>query len=198
MARFDISVGEVLHDEGGKTDTPKTDRGGRTNFGITHTLGKQYGYDDVYKLTRNQAIAIYRKHFWDGELRGHLNSVRVQAIADAIFSFAVNAGTTPAVKVLQETLREMGDEDLAIDGRMGPATVAAINASRDDEEMLRTFQRKWALWYCKLTREKVRLGRDWLTGRITKRELESPAGKAALLNVNQIENLVGWVTRALS
>lgn len=197
MASFEIAVLEVLRSEGGRVPADsKTDRGGKTNFGITHKLGAQYGVRDVFNITRAQAIEIYRKHFWAGELGGRLDAVRDQAVANAVFSMAVNTGTVPAVRTLQDALRELGAV-IVTDGKIGVATVTAINAARDEAELLSVFQRRWAIYYCKIARERVRLGAAFLKEHVPENVLASAEGKEALLNLNQVENLVGWITRAL-
>lgn len=50
----------VLAWEGGYTDDP-TDPGGRTNFGISQ---RAYPDLDIASLTREDAVAIYRRDYW--------------------------------------------------------------------------------------------------------------------------------------
>jgi len=62
--RFDEAVDLVLRHEGGFVQHPR-DPGGATKFGITReTLsrarGRSVSVDDVRRLTRGEAAAIYR------------------------------------------------------------------------------------------------------------------------------------------
>ncbi len=60
MADFTKAVEVVLRREGAFCDQP-ADRGGKTNYGISQ---RQYPDLDIANLTEEQAIAIYRRDYW--------------------------------------------------------------------------------------------------------------------------------------
>lgn len=119
---------EIVAREGGYVNDPD-DPGGATNHGVTvHTL-RRLGLDldgdgdsdaaDVRYLTRAQAVEIFVDHYF--------RSPRIAALPEvlhaSVFDMYVNAGAN-AVKILQRLLVQMG-EDVAVDGVIGPQTVAA-------------------------------------------------------------------------
>jgi len=118
-SQFENAVGLVLQHEGGFVQHP-SDPGGATNFGITHaTLARARGHsvsvDDVRNLTREGAIAIYRRLYWD--------AVRAEELPPgldlAVFDLAVHSGPLRAVRLLQAVL------GVEADGIVGPVTLAA-------------------------------------------------------------------------
>jgi len=78
----------------------------------------------VRDMTDGERAEIYRE-YWDG---CHASLLPARS-ANAHFAFAFNAGPPRAVKVLQRTL------GLEADGKVGPATRAAI-LSADDAALL--------------------------------------------------------------
>ena len=118
-SQFENAVGLVLQHEGGFVQHP-SDPGGATKFGITHaTLARARGHpvsvDDVRSLTREEAIAIYRRLYWD--------AVRAEELPPgldlAVFDLAVHSGPLRAVRMLQAVL------GVEADGIVGPVTLAA-------------------------------------------------------------------------
>jgi lysozyme family protein len=124
--RFDICLEEVLRHEGGYADHP-SDPGGATNMGITHkTLAEHrkispwwaLSKDEVRKLERAEAAAIYKAGYWD-----RVNADKLPAGLDlALFDFGVNSGPGRAVKTLQREL------EVVADGIVGPLTLDAVKA----------------------------------------------------------------------
>ena len=125
---------EIVAREGGFVNDPD-DPGGATNFGVTiHTMRAlgldldrdgAIGVSDVRALTREQAIEIFEKHYFEKPLIARLP----QALHATVFDMYVNAGAN-AVKILQRLLRDM-DHDLVVDGVLGPRTIAAAQAAYD-------------------------------------------------------------------
>ena len=115
------------------TNTPG-DLGGTTRFGLTrknHPELDALGFYDA-SMAASMALPIAEEAY----ATGYANPLRIheitdQAIANALLSFAINedgAGTTGrAVRLLQEAAASLGAE-IAVDGEMGPSTVAAVNA----------------------------------------------------------------------
>jgi lysozyme family protein len=123
---------EIVAREGGYVDDPD-DPGGATNFGVTiHTM-RRLGLDltrdgvidalDVRALTRDQAVTLFIDHYYQRPGIARLP----ESLQASVFDMYVNAGAN-AVKILQRLLREMGQE-IAVDGLIGPQTVAAAEAA---------------------------------------------------------------------
>lgn len=94
MANFDQAVELVLLQEGGLHDDPR-DAGGLTNFGISQRAFPQI---DISTLTRDQAIAIYRKEYW------RFDSIGEQRLANLLMSMSVNLGVVGALALLRRAL----------------------------------------------------------------------------------------------
>lgn len=129
----DILIQDVLEREGGFVDH-HADRGGPTNFGITQaTLAAWYrrpvSPQDVEKLTRAEAAAIYRGRYYHDPRIDKLPAL----IRPLLFDMAVNHGPGQAVIMLQQVLNAEGFGPLAEDGKVGPLTWGA--AERAAERM---------------------------------------------------------------
>lgn len=111
---FDTAIDRVLVSEGGYVNNA-ADPGGETNFGISK---RSYPDVDIANLTRESAVAIYKRDFWDRVNGDNLDP----RVAFQALDFAVNSGCETAVRYLQ---RAAGVAD---DGRIGPVTTAALNA----------------------------------------------------------------------
>ncbi|PWK62504.1 holin-associated N-acetylmuramidase [Roseicyclus mahoneyensis] len=131
-----LSVRSIAEDivarEGGYVNDPD-DPGGATNFGVTiHTM-RALGLDldgdgdvdagDVRLLTRDQAVDIFVRHYFERPRIGMLP----EALQPSVFDMQVNAGAN-AVRILQRLLRDMG-LDIAVDGVIGPQTARAAHAA---------------------------------------------------------------------
>ncbi|MEP2642111.1 holin-associated N-acetylmuramidase [Roseobacter sp.] len=123
---------EIVGREGGFVNDPD-DPGGATNHGVTiHTM-RALGIDldrdgavtisDVRALTKEHAIEIFEKHYFEKPLIALLPPV-LQA---SVFDMYVNAGAN-AVKILQRLLRDMG-RSVSVDGVLGPQTIGAAQAA---------------------------------------------------------------------
>lgn len=90
---FEQSLQHVFKAEGGFSNDP-TDRGGKTNFGIS---SKAYPGLDVSKLTKEDAAALYKKDYWDKIDADNLpEDLRLIA-----FDTAVNHGPRAAVDMIR-------------------------------------------------------------------------------------------------
>ena len=69
-------------------------------------------------MTRSQMEAIYKRDYWN-KIKG--DQITDQNAAAVLFDYAVNAGVGAAVKAAQTVL------GVAVDGGLGPQTLAAIN-----------------------------------------------------------------------
>lgn len=111
---FSIAIDRVLGLEDGYVNNP-ADPGGETKWGISK---RSYPHLDIANLTRDEAIAIYRRDFWE-RIGG--DSLR-RGVAYQLLDFAVNSGIETAVRMLQRVA------GVAEDGHIGPITSAALAA----------------------------------------------------------------------
>lgn len=116
---FYKAIDVVLKNEGGLSNN-KHDKGGVTKYGISK---KSYPCLDIANLTITQAIAIYKRDFWDPY---PYKKIINPNIAIKVFDLAINMGARAAHKVLQQALNFLGF-DLSIDGKFGNMTLNAVN-----------------------------------------------------------------------
>lgn len=115
MDRFDRFIDRLLSHEGGYVNNP-ADPGGETKFGISK---RSYPKVNIRRLTREQAVAIYRRDFWERSRADDLDPALGFQLLDA----AVNSGIDQATRWLQ---RAVGVAD---DGIIGPVTLGALRVS---------------------------------------------------------------------
>jgi len=128
----DALIDELMEREGGYVNHP-ADKGGPTRFGITETVARAHGYAGAMaSLPREEAAAIYRRLYW---LRPKLDAVaqRSGKLAAELFDTGANMGPAVAATFLQRALTALNRSaqdypDLVPDGRVGPATLAALDA----------------------------------------------------------------------
>ena len=123
--QFEACIKYVLASEGGFVNHPK-DPGGATNMGITQsTLAawrkRPVSVDEVKRLTRAEAVEIYRAQYWT-TIRG---DELPPGVDYAVFDISVNSGPGRAAKFLQQALR------IEADGVVGSKTIAAAVAASD-------------------------------------------------------------------
>lgn len=161
-ANFAAALDAVLRHEGGYADHP-ADPGGATNLGITRATlarwsGRPVSKAEVRALTKAEAAAIYRARYWD--------AVRADALPAgldvAVFDCAVNSGPVRAVKTLQAVV------GLPADGKIGPATLAAVNM-RAPRALITQFCRRRLSFLERLRTFRV-FGRGW-TRRVKETEI---------------------------
>lgn len=125
-------IDELIEREGGYVDHP-ADKGGPTRFGITEAVARAHGYAGAMaRLPREEAAAIYRRLYW---LRPKFDQVakRAGSVAAELFDTGANMGPAVASTFLQRALTALNRSgadyaDLVPDGRIGPVTLAALDA----------------------------------------------------------------------
>jgi lysozyme family protein len=129
--QVDALIDALIEREGDYSHHP-ADRGGPTRFGITEAVARAHGYRGAMRaLPREEAAAIYRRLYW---LRPKFDQVaeRFPRIAAELFDTGVNMGPAVAATFLQRALTALNRNardfaDLVPDGRIGPATLAALD-----------------------------------------------------------------------
>jgi lysozyme family protein len=129
---IDTLIEEVLAREGGFVDHP-ADRGGPTRWGFTQAVARANGYDGPMRsLPRDVAADIYRRLYWKRP-RFDAVATRAPALAAELFDTGINMGPRVATGFLQRALNALNRgatdyADLRVDGAVGPATLAALDA----------------------------------------------------------------------
>lgn len=123
MTLFQKCIEVILKAEGGyqddSDDIGNYDSYGNligTNFGISARL---FPDEDIKNLTKDRAIELYKKHYWD--------PMRLEGINDAnlvlhLFDHGVNAGKKTAIRMIQ------GIVEAKKDGIIGYETRGKINS----------------------------------------------------------------------
>ena len=125
-------VDALIEREGGYVNHP-ADRGGVTKFGITEAVARAHGFrGDMRDLPRQEAEAIYRRLYW---LRPGFDQIALRSprLAAELFDTGANMGPAVAATFLQRALTALNRSvrdfpDLVPDGRIGTATLAALDA----------------------------------------------------------------------
>lgn len=116
---FEQAFTKLIGHEGGYVNHPD-DPGGETNWGVTKRVAQEGGYQGSMKdFTQAQAMAIYKRQYWD---KVSADSLPDDARFD-VFDAAVNSGVGQSVKWLQ---RALGVTD---DGVIGKQTLDAAQAA---------------------------------------------------------------------
>ena len=130
---IEILIAEVIDREGGYVSHP-ADRGGPTRYGITEAVARANGYaGDMRALPRETAVAIYRRLYWQRPGYDRVGE-KAPRLAAELFDTAVNMGPDTATGFLQRALNALNRNgrdygDIAVDRRIGPATLAASPGS---------------------------------------------------------------------
>lgn len=119
---FDQALVRLLAHEGGFSDN-KSDPGGKTLYGITENVARDYGYlGAMNELPLSIAKRIYRNKYWDAIMAEQMPDV----VRYPLFDAAVNSGVAQSVKWLQGAL------GVEADGIIGPVTLEAVRKANTD------------------------------------------------------------------
>ena len=143
MSEFEKSINTLLEHEGGYVDHP-TDPGGETKFGISK---RSYPNVDIKNLTREGAIEIYRRDWWE---KNKYEQITSQAVATKVFDAAINMGANQAHKLLQQAANACGAA-ITVDGALGAASIDAINKISSNW-LLDRFRVELVVFYASLVR----------------------------------------------
>lgn len=112
---FEKAIKRVLGHEVGYVNDPE-DPGGETKWGISK---RSYPDLDIAALTRDHAIAIYERDFWE---RIH-HRVLPDALDFQLLDSAVHSGIEQSIRFLQRALH------VADDGYFGPVSRQALQTA---------------------------------------------------------------------
>lgn len=123
MADFTDALNHVLGIEKVVLTDDPDDRGGQTYAGISRRnwpnwVGWQ-AIDRGDEPSRRMLCDFYRDNFW---FPVHGDQITNQRIANSIFSFAINAGTKPAIQLAQTAV------SVTADGIIGRMSLFALNS----------------------------------------------------------------------
>lgn len=119
-------VNGIIEREGGYVNNPN-DRGGPTRYGVTEAVARANGYSgDMRSLPRDFAVKIYTLRYWIDPRFNDVASFSTQ-IAEELTDTGVNMGPRVAAMFLQRALRAFVNNKLVVDGRIGPATLGALD-----------------------------------------------------------------------
>lgn len=160
--RFNYAINVILEHEGLLSDGAH-DSGGLTKYGISLRYLKDEKIDinkdgdsdkdDIRALSKQEAIAIYKKDWWDKYNYEAINDVKV---ATKIFDMAVNMGPIEAHKLTQQALNHLLMSKLQVDGVLGAKTIASINAQHEGD-MLQELREEQKDFYLRLITNKPAL-----------------------------------------
>ncbi len=174
---FDAILDQIIQNEGREYTNDPDDPGGPTKFGITlETLhswrGKPVTPDDVKNLTEDEARTIYTARYWTQPGFASVDAISPK-IAAKLADAGVNVGPGTVSQWLQRTINVMG-ASLTVDGKLGPASCAALKGFLDqrgengEAVMLRALNGFQATYYIGLA-EKNPTNRKYAYGWILQR-----------------------------
>jgi len=141
----------------------KYDSGGETMFGITKRVARNYGYyGNMKKLSVEKAKEIYFKTYWQQPV---ICEIKSREIVEELFEQGVNMGPGVAVKNLQKALNLLLEQEIKVDGKIGPNTLEALNRCVYKEDLLRLlngYQIKRYIEICEANPRQKLFIRGWL------------------------------------
>lgn len=151
----------MIRNEGGyKLTDIKGDRGSVTYAGIARNRWVRWAgwqFIDRNEIPPTQLVRdFYKANFWDA-VKG--DYILHQSVAESLFDFAVNAGSSTAVKLAQIVA------GVASDGQVGPKTLTAINSMDYDEFVTKYALAKVARYHAIVTKDRtqIRFLMGWLS-----------------------------------
>lgn len=145
VADFLTAVSKVLAHEGGYTAGLPDDPGGETAYGISKTA---YPSLDIANLTRDDAIQIYQRDYWQPAF----DQIQDQRLANSLLDFCVNAGVSTAVKTLQHLIPGHIAGPLVADGIFGQQTAECLGFCPQDA-ILKDFTVARLKYYAKIGKQ---------------------------------------------
>ncbi len=125
-------IDRIIDAEGSTYVNHPADKGGPTRWGVTQeTLSRCRGTNcsiaDVKALTREEAVEIFREHYY---LTPKINLLPA-TLQPQLFDMSVNHGPSGAVKMLQDAANscatKCGVGGCTVDGMIGPQTIGVVS-----------------------------------------------------------------------
>lgn len=125
-------IDRIIDAEGSTYVNHPADKGGPTRWGVTQeTLSRCRGTNcsiaDVKALTREEAVEIFREHYY---LAPKINLLPA-TLQPQLFDMSVNHGPGGAVKMLQDAAntcaKKCGVGGCTVDGMIGPQTIGVVS-----------------------------------------------------------------------
>lgn len=117
----------LQHEDSTRSGKVTVDAGGRTRFGIAvkfHPDLPEEFFTGPAADALAEAEKIEEREYWDTM---RLAEIENQSVANKIFDMGVNMGLRQAAVYAQRAVNSQGQQ-ISEDGKMGPKTLAAINA----------------------------------------------------------------------
>jgi lysozyme family protein len=158
MADFAQAFEKMIRNEGGYVlHQVKGDTGGMTYAGIARNKNPQWSgwsaIDAGQTPDASVVRAFYKPNYWDSVNGDELP----QIVAESIFDFGVNAGTSVAKKLAQIVVNQTPD------GVFGPKTMTALQSAGDEfAPMYALAKIKRYLEICNRNPEQSKFLRGWL------------------------------------
>lgn len=161
--------------EGGYVRNP-FDPGGETNMGITKATAVRNGYHGPMRtLPRSVAESIYYREYIVAP--GYEPLIAVDApVAEELYDTTANMGPRKPSRWFQQSIGELCRIPVAVDGKVGPGTIAAYSACQSRVgpaplcvAMLNSLDGKQRAEYIRLVRANPRLQRflrGWINNRV--------------------------------
>lgn len=133
-AAIAIAMAALYANEGGYVDHP-ADRGGKTRYGITENVARSNGYTGHMRAfpkhcdanTRVCADAIYGRFYIANPGFQPLASIEPAILWEAFDSAVLHGPPVPS-RWLQQAINAKCGAGLAVDGKVGPRTIAAYQS----------------------------------------------------------------------
>jgi lysozyme family protein len=130
IENWEKSFEHVIASEGGYVNDPH-DHGGETNLGVTKAAWSEYlkrpiQDGEMKALTKSEVKPFYKSRYWD-KCKCDLLPAGVDYM---VFDLAVNGGVGRGAKMLQTVV------GVNADGAIGPATLAALAAMKDEPKAI--------------------------------------------------------------
>lgn len=169
-------IGSVVVTEGGYVNDPR-DPGGETNHGVTVNVAREFGYKGPMKdLTKEQAFEIYNENYI--KKPGFTGVIeQSHAVGEKLVDAGVNTGPARPSRWFQTALNALNRNqkdyaDIQVDGKVGPASIAAYNSLvkvrgkvRACQLIVKLMDAQQAMHYLSLTNLEV-YAPGWIDNRI--------------------------------
>lgn len=132
MVAFDHVFDILIVLEGGFSDN-KNDSGGKTRWGVTEAVAREFGYKGrMEDFLKDEAKKLYKKKYWDVLNLDNIANISYE-VAYEMFDTSVNMGVSYAGTFLQRSLNVFNKQgavykDLKVDGLIGNMSLTALKS----------------------------------------------------------------------